>query len=170
MCSTPAPALTRRQVLASLFLLAAVPVRADDGFVALPCDGAGCRSIEYKDFRVGTGSLVLPDSTVVVKWTGRLADRYGWPFQQEADDYSTFVLSRDRLIPGFVQGIQGMREGGKRRLFIPSQFGYQDEAMGPLPNDYGDRRRLFATVLNKRRFKNGGDLVIDIQLKKVKPV
>lgn len=105
----------------------------------------------------------------MLKWTGRLADRYGWPFQRETDDDLTILLDDDRLIRGFRQGIVGMREGGKRRMLIPGELGYQDEAAGPLPNDFGDRRRLFATVLNKRRFKNAGDLVIDVQLKKVRP-
>lgn len=139
------------------------------GFVQLPCEGAGCRPVEVRDFRVGTGRAVEPGATVVLKWTGRLADRYGWPFQRAPDDDITMLVTNDLLIPGFVQGLRGMREGGKRRILIPGELGYRNETDGPLPSDYGDRRRLFATVLNKRRFKNAGDLVIDVQLKKVRP-
>lgn len=150
-------------------LISPMITQASQGdFVTLPCEGKDCRPVEVRDFKVGTGQIVQTDSTVVLKWTGRLADRYGWPFQQEAENDVTYRLGRDKLISGFVQGITGMREGGKRRLLIPSELGYRDDISGPLPNDFGDRRRLFATVLNKRRFKNGGDLVIDVLLKKVR--
>lgn len=140
-----------------------------DGFRKLPCQGENCRPVEVRDFRVGTGRQVDSQSTVVLKWTGRLADRFGWPYQREEDDPVAFDMARDPLIDGFVQGIVGMKEGGKRRILIPGQLGYKDERTGPLPSDFGDRRRLFATVLNKRRFVRAGDLVIDVQLKKVRP-
>lgn len=139
-----------------------------DGFQKLPCKGENCRPVEVHDFRIGTGRQVNLESTVVLKWTGRLADRYGWPYQREEGDEVSFDLTREPLIDGFVQGILGMKEGGKRRILIPGELGYKDEHTGPLPRDFGDRRRLFATVLNKRRFVRAGDLVIDVQLKKVR--
>lgn len=139
----------------------------NEGFVSLPCEGDNCRSVEIRDYRLGSGREVQYGSKVMLKWTGRLADRYGWPFQRAQDDAVTFVIGRDRLVQGFVQGILGMREGGKRRMLIPGELGYQDEISGPLPSDFGDRRRLFGTVLNRRRFKKAGDLVIDIELKRV---
>lgn len=78
-------------------------------------------------------------------------------------------LGQGTLIQGFEIGVLGMREGGKRRLLIPAELGYLDDARGPMPASFGDRRRLFATVLNARRFKKAGDLVIDVKLKKVSP-
>lgn len=107
---------------------------------------------------------------LTLRWTGRLADRYGWPIQKEDAEEVKLVLGKGDLIQGFELGVDGMREGGKRRLLIPAEFGYLDEKKGPLPERFGDRRRLFATVLNERRFKKAGDLVIDVQLKKVKPL
>lgn len=141
---------------------------SETNFQKLPCVGENCRSVEVRDFRVGTGREVKDGTTIVFKWTGRLADRYGWPFQREEEEDVSYVIGKDALIQGFVQGILGMKEGGKRRILIPGELGYQDERAGPLPNDFGDRRRLFGTVLNKRRFKRAGDLVIDVQLKKVR--
>lgn len=177
--------MTRRRAMVTLALLpassltcgissakAAADVRGGDdsmSFARLPCEGEGCRSVEIRDYRTGSGRAVERGSTIMLKWTGRLADRYGWPFQREPDEYVTLHVSDGELIEGFVQGILGMREGGKRRILIPTALGYHDETHGPLPDDFGDRRRLFATVLNNRRFKNAGDLVIDVQLKKVRP-
>lgn len=137
-------------------------------FTKLPCESTDCRPVEIHDYRIGNGAIVESGCTVVFRWTGRLADRYGWPIQKEDAEPVTFVLGRDRLIRGFEQAILGMREGGKRRMLIPAELGYQDEKSGPLPVSFGDRRRLFATVLNSRRFKRAGDLVIDVQLLKVR--
>ncbi|CAN8070693.1 unnamed protein product [Agarophyton chilense] len=142
--------------------------RRDVQFHALPCPDAPCRPVEYHDYRVGTGAVVRPGSVVVLKWTGRLADRYGWPIQNENADEITVTVGTDALISGFEMALMGMRQGGKRRMLIPAQFGYLDQRSGPLPASYGDRRRLFATVLNQRRFKRAGDLVIDVQLLKVR--
>ncbi|PXF48070.1 Peptidyl-prolyl cis-trans isomerase FKBP17-1, chloroplastic [Gracilariopsis chorda] len=170
---------TRRQAITifSLIppsLLHATRVSASDtasdqiSFETLPCPDAHCRPVEFHDYRVGTGTPVEQGSTIVFKWTGRLSDRYGWPIQNEEADEIRITLGRDRLIKGFEMAIMGMREGGKRRMLIPAELGYLDERMGPLPASYGDRRRLYATVLNQRRFKRAGDLVIDVQLLKVR--
>eukprot|EP00741_Cyanophora_paradoxa_P000305 tig00000403_g296.t1 len=52
---------------------------------------------------------------------------------------------------GFEEGLLGMREGGVRRLVIPPGLGFTDESVGPVPDDFGDRRRLYSTVLNPSR-------------------
>jgi FKBP-type peptidyl-prolyl cis-trans isomerase FkpA len=121
--------------------------------------------LELHDYRVGTGRSVLPGDVVTVRWTGRLADRYGWSFQRESDDAVTVSLG-EGVMEGFRQGLVGMREGGKRRLVVPKALGYVREGQEPLPGDFGDRRRLYSTVLNKRRVESAGGLVIDVELKK----
>lgn len=175
--SLPQQKLPRRAALHLLLLsLLPLPQKAlsspAERFTVLPCpsDTQSCRHVEVHDFRVGTGREAVLGATLYFKWTGRLADRYGWPIQKEDADEVMLTLGKDALIPGFVQGVVGMREGGKRRIFVPAEFGYRDQKMGPLPAAYGDRRRLFATVLNERRFKKAGDLVIDVQLRKVKGI
>lgn len=170
------PQISRRNLiqtvaLVPLYLLSG-PCIAESGdeilFTKLPCDEEGCRPVEIHDYRLGTGREVENGSRITVKWTGRLADRYGWPIQKEDADEVSFLVGKDKLIRGFEIALQGMREGGKRRMIIPAELGYRDEQSGPLPASYGDRRRLFATVLNQRRFKRAGDLVIDVQLLKVR--
>ncbi|KAI0566550.1 FKBP-type peptidyl-prolyl cis-trans isomerase [Gracilaria domingensis] len=179
---SPSSTLSRRQALSIFALITPALLQPGSAFAAqpvseelsplafekLPCPDEQCRPVEYHDYRVGTGSPVQQGSIVVLKWTGRLADRYGWPIQNEEADEVKITLGKDKLIIGFEMALMGMREGGKRRMLIPSELGYLDERSGPLPASYGDRRRLFATVLNQRRFKRAGDLVIDVQLLRVR--
>jgi len=127
-----------------------------------------------------------PGDEVTLHYTARLADRFGWPYDST---YATGAgdtagggsgaaaggaplvvrLGRDRLIPGLVEGLcDGMRVGGKRRLLIPPALGYADEQMGPVPRRFGDRRRLWATVLNPRRVESAGALVLDVELLRVR--
>ena len=156
-------------------LIGPFPVMSGNGtesdelvFSKIPCEEANCRPVEFFDYRMGNGPAVEKGSKVTLKWTGRLSDRYGWPIQREDADDVSFTMGKDKLIRGFEMALLGMREGGKRRMVIPAELGYIDEKSGPLPAAYGDRRRLFATVLNSRRFKRAGDLVIDVQLRKVR--
>lgn len=118
-----------------------------------------------QDLRVGTGAAPVAGCEVVVRWTGRLSARYGWPYQRDGAE-DTFRIGRDNLITGFEEGVLGMREKGKRRLIIPEQLGYTTGTELPRPKDFGDRRRLESTVANPRRI--AGAVVIDVELLKVR--
>ena len=45
----------------------------------------------------------------------------------------TFVQGRRQVITGWDLGFEGMKVGGKRRLFIPYQFAYGEAGSGPIP-------------------------------------
>ena len=62
-----------------------------------------------------------------------------------------YSLGRDPVIKGLEEGLLGMREGGKRRLLIPSELGYQNKQQVPIPRSFGNRQRLYSTVLNTER-------------------
>jgi FKBP-type peptidyl-prolyl cis-trans isomerase FkpA len=45
----------------------------------------------------------------------------------------TFVVGSGTLIPGFDQGVRGMRVGGKRRMYVPPSMAYGSQGSPPIP-------------------------------------
>jgi peptidylprolyl isomerase len=81
-------------------------------------------SLDYIDYKVGTGELAAPHKYYSVNYTGFLTD--GTIFDSSALQGAphTFLYGHHDVIPGWDTGIDGMRVGGKRRLIIPWQLAY----------------------------------------------
>lgn len=94
-------------------------------------------SLVTKDLVVGTGASASASSTVVVKYVGaNYADGKVFddsPWQQGSP--ATFPL--DQVVPGFAQGIVGMKVGGRRQIVIPAALGYGSAGSPPAvgPNE-----------------------------------
>lgn len=83
-------------------------------------------NLKYIDIKVGTGADVGATSTVVVEYTGWLA-KTGKKFDSSYDHGGipfSVQLGQNKVIPGWDQGLVGMKVGGTRRLLIPSALGY----------------------------------------------
>jgi FKBP-type peptidyl-prolyl cis-trans isomerase FkpA len=88
------------------------------------------------DLREGTGTTASQGRTVTVSYTGWLFDpsrpeSKGTQFDSQAS--FTFQLGVGRVIPGWEQGIPGMKVGGQRRLVIPPNLGYGSQMVGSIP-------------------------------------
>ena len=105
--------------------------------------------LRYQEITVGTGSPALPNKVYKVIYTGWLAAD-GHKFDASADHPAQPIFDHNfqpekgpdgkpilkagqpymfpqgfgRAIPGFDNGFEGMKIGGKRRLFIPYQLAY----------------------------------------------
>jgi len=78
----------------------------------------------------GTGAYATEQDSVQVEYVGKLMN--GETFDaSDAGKPVTFNLGG--LIPGFTEGLQKVKEGGKIRLFIPSSLAYRDMDQGPIP-------------------------------------
>jgi peptidylprolyl isomerase len=87
--------------------------------------GAAPKGLVTKDLIAGTGAAAKSGSTVTVNYVGVLykGDK---EFDASWNRKQTFTtpLSTSSVIPGWVQGISGMKVGGRRELIIPPALGY----------------------------------------------
>ncbi len=89
------------------------------------------------DTKLGEGAEARAGQTVVVHYTGWLyddtkPDNRGAKFDSSLDrnDPFDFPLGAGRVIQGWDEGVQGMKEGGQRTLIIPSEMGYGPRGAG----------------------------------------
>lgn len=75
----------------------------------------------YQDILVGTGVEAVVTDEVTVHYTGYLHTGTEFDSSQGGDPVS-FPLSG--VIPGWREGVTGMRVGGKRKLVIPYDLAY----------------------------------------------
>jgi hypothetical protein len=137
--------------------------------------------VRLADIRVGTSGTARVGSTskVNIHLTGRLLGKNGWIFEnsQQEDEPYRLQLGIGTMVPGLEEGLMGMQEGGVRRIVVPSEQGYLDKTLEPIPRDYGNRQRLYTTVMNKVRMDRersqlGSDLagmvVFDVELLRIR--
>lgn len=85
--------------------------------------GEGGLTIE--DLVVGDGDeAVGRGCTAIVHYTGWLEDGTQFDSSLDRGDPFSFPMECNYVIPGWDQGVKGMRVGGRHRLTIPPQLGY----------------------------------------------
>jgi FKBP-type peptidyl-prolyl cis-trans isomerase len=85
--------------------------------------------VKIEDTQAGAGAEAAPGKTVSVHYTGRLES--GQVFDSSVGgDPLTFTLGAGGMIPGFEQGVTGMKVGGKRTITIPPSLGYGEQGRG----------------------------------------
>lgn len=83
------------------------------------------------DTVVGTGAEAVSGKSVTVNYVGMLTN--GTVFDASAkhsQEGFTFNLGAGQVIKGWDMGVAGMKEGGKRRLIIPADLAYGNQAVG----------------------------------------
>ena len=172
------PLLPQEQALLPFFRSVAHAATATPASLEFSKTASG---LQLADVILGSGKGVEPDSRVTIHIVGRLVGRQGWVFensQKEDDEPYRLQCGQHQMIAGLEEGLQGMKEGGVRRLLIPSSLGYTDRVLEPIPRDFGQRQRLYTTVLNGNRRQQesvalGADLtgvvLLDVRLITVRP-
>jgi uncharacterized damage-inducible protein DinB len=93
---------------------------------------ADAAALRYIDTKEGDGAVAAPGKQFTVHYTGWLRD--GTQFDSSVGrDPLKFVQGRRQVIPGWDVGFEGMKVGGKRRLFIPYQLAYGELGRGKIP-------------------------------------
>jgi peptidylprolyl isomerase len=90
-------------------------------------------ALKYIDAKIGTGDLAKPGIKYTVHYTLWLHD--GTKIDSSVDKGIPFEFTQGRhmVIAGWDGGFDGMRVGGKRRLFIPWQLAYGEAGRDPIP-------------------------------------
>ena len=98
---------------------------------------SGIKELQKQDVTVGSGAEARPGRPVVVHYTGWLydagkGDKRGNKFDSSKDHGEPFQfnLGAKEVIPGWDEGVAGMKVGGKRVLTIPPHMGYGARGAG----------------------------------------
>lgn len=91
---------------------------------------AGVTSLGVEDVITGPGAEATPGRKVRVHYTGTLMDDTKFDSSKDRNEPFEFVLGQGDVIPGWDQGVKGMKVGGVRRLTIPAAMGYGSRGAG----------------------------------------
>src|SRR4051812_19552419 len=101
---------------------------------------SGVNQLQIVDIVVGTGATASAGKLLSVDYTGWLYDTSKVDFKGAQFDTSAgrgpfaFVLGAGQVIPGWDQGLVGMKVGGKRSLVVPPSLAYGAQGVpGAIP-------------------------------------
>lgn len=91
------------------------------------------RGIKYTEMKAGSGTAAEKGKTVSVHYTGWLTTGEKFDSSVDRGEPFEFRLGAGEVIPGWDEGVQGMKVGEKRRLEIPPDQAYGPQGVGPIP-------------------------------------
>ncbi len=98
--------------------------------------GAAPKKLEIKDLIVGKGAEAKNGQSVTVNYVGVLFHG-GKEFDASwiRKEPFTFELGKAGVIQGWLQGVPGMKVGGRRELVIPAALAYGSKGSGKIPKN-----------------------------------
>lgn len=89
--------------------------------------------LKYFTVKEGTGKSPKATDLVTVHYEGKLTDGTVFDSSYTRGEPAQFPLNQ--VIPGWTEGLQLMKEGGKTVFYIPSKIGYGEMGTpgGPIP-------------------------------------
>ena len=85
--------------------------------------------LQYTILEEGKGKHPKATDMVSVQYRGTTIDGTEFDSSYKRGQPATFGLNQ--VIKGWTEGVQLIKEGGKIRLFVPSELGYGDRGAGP---------------------------------------
>jgi peptidylprolyl isomerase len=101
--------------------------------VDVPPDQPPSYQLELDDIEVGDGDEAVGGRVVEVHYVG-VSWQNGKQFDASWDrgDTFKFTLGKGQVIPGWDQGVAGMKVGGRRRITIPPDLAYGQRGAPPV--------------------------------------
>lgn len=97
--------------------------------------------LQYQVFTEGSGATPKATDNVTVHYKGTTIDGKEFDSSYSRGEPATFPLNR--VIAGWTEGVQLMKEGAKYRFFIPSNLAYGERGAG---RDIGPNSALIFDV------------------------
>jgi len=97
--------------------------------------------LQYKILKKGTGASPKPTDTVKCNYKGITIDGKEFDSSYKRGEPATFAVNR--VIKGWTEGLQLMKEGGKWQFFIPAELAYGERGAG---QDIGPNEALIFEV------------------------
>ena len=126
------PALAKFCCASAIAVCTVAPLMADsnlqkgEAFLAENAKKEGVKvtasGLQYKVLQEGTGRSPKDTDTVVVNYRGTLISGKEFDSSYKRHKPATFPLNR--VIPGWTEGVQLMKEGAKYQFTIPSKLAY----------------------------------------------
>jgi FKBP-type peptidyl-prolyl cis-trans isomerase len=88
--------------------------------------------LQYQDVAAGNGAEARDGQVAVVHYTGWLTDGTKFDSSRDRGEPFSFPIGAGQVIPGWDEGVAGMKVGGRRKLVIPSNLGYGDMGAPPV--------------------------------------
>ncbi len=86
--------------------------------------------LKIEDVRLGDGKAAVRGALITTQYRGFLEDGTEFDSSYRRGEHFQSVLSNGRLIQGWVLGLQGMKVGGLRKLWVPAHLAYGERKMG----------------------------------------
>jgi peptidylprolyl isomerase len=108
-----------------------VPTAISTKPTVTPPSDCNPKALVKKDLITGTGQTAQAGQTVTVNYVGVLC-KTGKEFDSswQRNQPFTTALTTGSVIPGWVEGIPGMKVGGRRELVIPASLAYGSKGSG----------------------------------------
>ncbi|HAV93682.1 MAG: peptidylprolyl isomerase [Legionellales bacterium] len=113
-------------------------------FVSEPLAATVFDQVEFKstksglqlyDVASGHGVTAQPGDVVSVHYVGKLADGSEFDSSRKRHQPFVFILGQGQVIPGWDEGVAGMKVGGVRQLIIPPELAYGSRDLGEIPSN-----------------------------------
>jgi FKBP-type peptidyl-prolyl cis-trans isomerase len=118
-------------VAASLAVSAVAPFAfSTPTFAATPKTVTLPGDLKYVDLKIGKGAPAKSGDAVRVHYVGTLTNGVKFDSSRDRNEPFDFPLGGGRVIPGWDEGVVGMRVGGLRKLVIPAALGYGAQGAG----------------------------------------
>jgi len=87
----------------------------------------------YEDLKVGDGAIAKSGDAITVNYTGWLTNGTKFDSSIDRGQTSDFTIGVGNVIPGWDEGVVGMRVNGTRLLVIPPSLGYGSTGNASIP-------------------------------------